>query len=30
LGNTDVDIYGISEDIPTLQDAYLALVKEEK
>jgi ABC-2 type transport system ATP-binding protein len=30
LGNTDIDIYGISEDVPTLQDAYLALVKEEK
>jgi ABC-2 type transport system ATP-binding protein len=30
LGSIDVDIYGISEDVPTLQDAYLALIKEEK
>ncbi|HEY3374739.1 MAG TPA: ABC transporter ATP-binding protein [Candidatus Aquicultor sp.] len=30
LAKLDVDIYGIFEDEPTLQDAYLALVKETK
>lgn len=30
LGKLDVDIYGISEDVPTLQDAYLAIVKDKQ
>jgi len=30
LSKLNVDIYGISEDVPTLQDAYLAIVKEKQ
>lgn len=30
LGSLDIDVYGIAEEMPTLQDAYLALVKESR
>jgi len=30
LSKLDIDIYGITEDVPTLKDAYLAIVKEKQ